>query len=364
MKFKAIVIEEFGKGPSLKEFPLTAPGEKEVTVKMEASGICGSDLHIFEGKDPRIKLPLIPGHEGTGKVFDLKGEIYDVYGNKLKKGDRIIWDRGITCENCQYCTIEKKPFLCEKRKVYGINFTIHDNPFPNGCHSEFIKLASKTKILKISEEVKPEILVAASCSGATAYHSIEESEIKGNETVLIQGPGPIGMFLSAFCKEKGIEKIIMTGSSKSKKRMELARKFGVSHLIYRDKMDIKKQIEFINELTDGKGVDIIFEAAGAKEAVETGQYFLSKGGKYIICGIAVPSGKLCIQIYENLVRKNATYKGIWVSDTSHLISAVNLILKKKYPFDEIVNGKFSIFEAREGIESVKNREIIKSVFLF
>ena len=184
-------------------------------------------------------------------------------------------------------------------------------------------------------------------------------DVEGKKAELII---PLSLMLD-FRKEKGVEKIIMIGSSKSKKRMEISRKFGVSHIIYRDKMNFSQQVEFINDLTGGKRADIIFEASGTKEAVEMGQYFLSKGGKYIICGIAVPTGKTGIEIYENIVRKNATFKGIWVSDTSHLTSAVNLILKNKYPFDEVINGKYKLTQPKEGIKSIKNKEIIKSVFI-
>ena len=103
MKGKSAVIERFGEGPVIKEFDIKPLKEKEVLVKIESAGVCGSDLHIFRGNDPRIKLPMIPGHEGVGRIADVKGEIFDVDGGILQEGDRVIWDRGIVCGKCTYC---------------------------------------------------------------------------------------------------------------------------------------------------------------------------------------------------------------------------------------------------------------------
>jgi threonine dehydrogenase-like Zn-dependent dehydrogenase len=364
MKTKCAVIEKFNEGPEIRDFEISPLKDTEILVKIEAAGVCGSDLHMYRGEDPRLKLPMIPGHEGIGRVAEIKGHVYDINGEKIKVSDRLIWDRGIVCGNCYYCTVAKKPFLCKNRKVYGISFSVEDKPFPNGCYSEYIKLAPQTKIIKIKQKMEhPEVMVTASCSGATSYHGVEEADIKGNEVVLIQGPGPLGLFTAAFCKEKGIKTIILTGSSKSKQRMELAKKFGATHLIYRDITKFSKQKEIIENLSEGRGADIIFETSGSIKAVETGQHFLAPAGKYIIEGIAVPSGKTGIELFENLVRKNSSFKGIWVSDTSHLYNTVNFMLNGKYPFEKIINAKFKLEDAGKAINSVNDRNILKSVIL-
>lgn len=363
MKFEAAVIEKFNRGPEIREFDISPLGEGEILVRIEAAGVCGSDLHIFEGRDPRIRLPMIPGHEGAGIVADMKGDVLDVRGNPVHPGDRIIWDRGVVCGRCFYCSVEKKPFLCINRKVYGITFSTADSPFPNGCYSRYIKLSSLTRIVKAGADIAPEVLVPVGCSGATSFHAVEESGLREGETVVIQGPGPLGIFAAAFCRNRGAGHIIMTGSGKSRKRMELARSFGVTHLVYRDEMALESQLEFIKSLTGGRGADIVFEMAGSAGAVESGQHFLARGGRYMITGIAVPVGSVGIDVYENLVRKNASVRGVWVSDTSHLLKALEAVEDLRYPFEKLVSRRFSLVEAGQAIESVKDRDVLKSVIM-
>jgi threonine dehydrogenase-like Zn-dependent dehydrogenase len=360
MKGKSAVIERFGEGPVIKEFDITPLKEKEVLVKIESAGVCGSDLHIFRGNDPRIRLPMIPGHEGVGRVADVRGEVFDVEGGILQKGDRVIWDRGIVCGKCMYCK-SNRPYLCENRKVYGITFSVNDEPFPNGCYSEYIKLSLGTGIVKVKSSISPDTLVPVNCSGATSFHAVEEAELKGDESVLIQGPGPLGIFTAVFCREKGVQNIIMSGSSKSKVRMEMAIRFGVKHLIYRDKLTDKEQVRTVQDITGGRGADVVFETAGTAQAVESGQYFVGKGGRYIITGVAVPVGPVGIEIYENLVRKNAALKGVWVSDTSHLCGALKVVEQNRYPFDSVISRRFSLDSARDAIESIADRSVLKTV---
>lgn len=361
MKFSAAVIEKFGEGPSIREFDTGVLLDGEILVRLEASGVCGSDLHIFSGADPRIRLPMIPGHEGIGIIEDMKGALSDINGEALKRGDRILWDRGIVCGRCRYCVVEKKPFLCVNRMVYGITFNIHDVPFPNGCYSEYVKLSALTATIKADTCLSSEALVPVGCSGATSYHAVEEAGLQGGETVLIQGPGPLGIFTAVFCRERGAGEIIMTGSSKSSRRMELAKSFGVNHLLYRDKMEGKEQEEFVRGITGGRGADVVFEMAGTSAAVNAGQHFVARGGKYMIAGVAVPVGDAGIDIYGNLVRKNATVKGIWVSDTSHLFKSFEVVRKNEYPFEKLISRKYSLCDARKAIESVNEKNVLKSV---
>ena len=355
------IRDRFGEGPVVREFDIASLKKGEVLVRIESAGVCGSDLHIFRGEDPRIKLPMIPGHEGIGRIADIKGAAVDVTGEKISEGDRIIWDRGIVCGRCVYCTVYKKPYLCENRRTYGITFSVGDEPFPNGCYSEYIKLSPETGMVRITGSISPDALVPVSCSGATSFHAVEEAGLNGMESVLIQGPGPMGMFTALFCREKEIKTIIMTGSSSSGDRIKLAREFGVTHVIYRDRLTLKEQVEAVREITGGRGTDAVFEMAGTAKAVETGQYFVGKGGTYVIAGVAVPVGKVGIEVYENLVRKNVAFKGVWVSDTSHLRKALQIIEKGGYPFEKIISRRFTLDRARDAIESVADRGVLKAV---
>ena len=242
MKVTAAVLEKFNKPLVLREFDAVPLQEGEVLVRVQAAGVCGSDVHIGEGNDPRVPLPIILGHEGVGRIEDIGPDAgqdkncqkKDLLGRPLNKGDLVIWDRGLTCGNCYFCTIKKEPYLCPERRVYGISLTSSRPPHLLGCYSEYIHLLSGTKLIKIEKEIDPAVLVAAACSGATAAHALELSCLKEGDTVVIQGPGPLGIFAVAMAREYGAADIIVIGSSAGRKRLKICQEFGATAILVRD----------------------------------------------------------------------------------------------------------------------------------
>ena len=115
MEAQAVVLEKFNAPLVLRTFPLPKLGEGEVLVKIEAAGVCGSDVHQWEGRDPRIRLPMILGHEGVGEITEIRGEKKDVYGDALRAGDKVLWNRGVSCNRCYYCVVKREPSLCPDR---------------------------------------------------------------------------------------------------------------------------------------------------------------------------------------------------------------------------------------------------------
>ena len=87
-----MVLEKFNQPLLMRAFPIPDLKEDETLVKIEAAGVCGSDVHMWEGRDPRLRLPMILGHEGVGEIVDVNGEKRDVYGRPLKSGDKVLWN--------------------------------------------------------------------------------------------------------------------------------------------------------------------------------------------------------------------------------------------------------------------------------
>jgi len=360
-KVRAAVVTEFGKPLEMQNFKVPKLREGQVLVRITASGVCGSDVHIWKGLDPRVKTPLILGHEGIGVVENLAGEKSDVFGNVLNVGDNIIWDRGVVCGVCHYCVIHKTPSLCVNRWTYGISKTCAEPPYLNGCYSEAMVLDEKTKIIKLDKQIDPVTLVSASCSGATSAHSFDLHPLKTGETVLVQGPGPIGVFHVAFAKEQGASEIIVIGGTE--KRLALCRKFGATTTINRHETTLQERKEIIRELTGGRGVDVAYECSGTVQAFMEGLQHIRVGGAYLVPGFGVPSGEAKIDCYHLITRKNVKIQGVWVSDTEHLYRAVKLVLSGKYPFRELVTHKLPLTEATEALQLVEERKALKVVLV-
>lgn len=359
MKSKAMVLYQFNQPMEMRDIEIPVLTKGQVLVRIDIAGICGSDVHQYKGEDPRVPLPIILGHEGVGRIAAMQGERYDVNGEKLHEGDYIIWNRGYTCGSCESCVILKEPSLCKNRKVYGINISSDTPPYLNGCYSEYIILSARTDIFKVREDIEPEVLVTASCSGATTAHGFSMINNCMGKTVLIQGPGPLGFYSIAFAKNLGASKIIMIGGSE--KRLELCSEFGATDVINRKKTTTEERRERVMEITGGKGVDLVIEAAGRSGVVEEGIKLARVGGTYLTMGFAQPAGLQSLDFYNEVVKKNLTIKGVWVSDCSHTFMALELCKKEAELFKKLVTHKVSLDEANYGIELMRSKEALKVV---
>ena len=348
-------MRKFTSPLSIEERELPPLKDGEVLVKLSAAGICGSDLHIWKGNDPRIVPPLILGHEGVGIVQEVRGERADLLGRVIQSGDLVTWDRGITCGQCYFCAVKKEPSLCLHRQVYGIS--------RDGCYASHLVLTPETKILKIESDVDPAILVSASCSGATAVHAVELCDISVGDTVVVQGPGPLGIFTVALAREKGAEQIIIVGTRRSKKRVELCLEFGATSSLIIDDTSPRERLSFVLQKTHGLGADVVIDCTGSPQGMVEGIEMAAPGGVYALPGVAIPIGEVPIDVYRTIARKNLRIQGVWVSDTSHFYEAVKLILSKRYPFEKLVTHRFPLNEINEALRSVEDRRAIKAVIL-
>lgn len=359
MKSRSAVLEDFGKPLVIKYFDIPKPPQNGILVKMVASGICGSDLHIIEGKDPRVPLPIILGHEGVGEIIEINGEKRDLNGEFLRRGDLIIWNRGIACGECYFCKIAKTPYLCENRKVYGINRSCSEYPYLLGAFSEYIILEEKTEIIKLPPNVDPIVMVMAGCSGATAVHAIDS--MRDNlldKTVVVQGGGPLGIFLIALSKFLGAKyTVLVTGSSF---RKELAEKIGVDLVLDRNLLKEEERIKKIFDITHGRGADVLIEATGSNVAILEGLKMLRKGGVYLVVGVSTPQEKIPIDFYD-ISSKNLEIKGVWVSDAEHFKKAVGFIEKYEDIFKPIITHKISLDNINEGLSLMRERKAGKVV---
>jgi len=356
-----MVMEEFGQPLQLREFPLPRLKEGEVLVRLEASGICGSDLHMWKGKDPRIPLPIILGHEGVGVIVETRGVSTDVLGRPLQPGDRIIWDRGVPCQMCFYCQIRKNPSNCPQRRVYGVNLSSEEPPHLRGTYAEYICLMPGTKIIRLGGELDPMLYAPAACSGATAARAVERAAIQPGDTVVVQGPGPLGLFAVRLALDRGAGQVFCIGTGRSPHKLNLAREFGASQTFALNEIPFKERLEFLLAQTGGRGADVVIEASGTPDAVREGIRYLARGGRFILPGVATPIGEVAFSIYEEIVTKNIRIEGIWVNDTSHLLQAIRCVERHPHLFARMISHALPLEQANQALKLLEDRQGIKVV---
>jgi threonine dehydrogenase-like Zn-dependent dehydrogenase len=361
VKALAVVLRAFGQPLVLEEIPIPPLAPGQVLVTIEAAGVCGSDLHMWRGHDPRTPLPMLLGHEGVGRVLDTGGQKVDIHGRHLRVGQRILWERGVTCGQCYYCTVLHEPALCAQRWVYGIYRSLDVPPHLNGCYASHIILDPRTQILPLDEEDDPALFVAASCSGATAAHGFDLSPAQVGDTVVIMGPGPIGAFSVAFACADGAEQVVAVGGTQA--RLDFCSHLGATHTLNRQKTSPQERLAIIRDLTHGRGADLVIEASGSVAAAQEGLGFLRHGGTLSLVGFGTPVGDMSLPPFETLVRKNARLQGVWVSDVRHTFRAISLLRRNSPAFAGLVTHRFPLSEATQALQAVSSRQAMKAVLL-
>jgi threonine dehydrogenase-like Zn-dependent dehydrogenase len=317
---------------------------------------------MASGEDPRTPLPIILGHEGVGEIVEISGPKTDVQGRPLRAGQKVLWNRSVVCGQCFYCA-RGDHHLCPKRFVYGIHHATTVPPHVNGCYTEYLPLDARTDLVAI-DDVRPEhlaTLVSASCSGSTAAHAFDFFEPAQDETVVVQGAGPLACFLMAFAREYGVGRIIAV--SRGLARLDLARHFGATHTVSITNTTAKERRDFVRSLTDGRGADAVYEAVGTAEAVREGLGLVRPGGRYIATGFGQPGGTMEWDPFADLVRPDLKYVGIWVSHTRHTVRALDLVRKHLGDFARMVTHAVPLAEANRAHDLMRRGEAMKVALL-
>jgi len=358
---RAAVLRTFNQPLEITDVAIPDPGPGEVLVRITAAGVCGSDVHMWHGMDPRTPLPITLGHEGVGQIVEIGGQKSTVDGEPLAAGDSIVWNRGVSCGHCYWCAVARTPAICPKRWAYGIHRSFDHGAHLNGCYADHVLLHPNTDIFRAPEGIAPEVLVAASCSGATSAHAFDLCPCHTGDSVLVQGVGPLGAFAVAFAKAGGAQDIIVVGGTRS--RLELCKRLGATHLLDRNATTFEERVKLVKEITNGRGVDLAVEVAGTVEAFSEGPYYVRVGGAYAVAGIAEPRELVPFDVFRDVARKNLHMQGVWVSDTSHLRQSLSLVTRDPEGFAALVTHRFSLDEATQAMETVANRKAMKAVII-
>jgi L-iditol 2-dehydrogenase len=257
--------------------PVAAPGE--VLVRVEACGICGSDVHGYDGSSGRRIPPIVMGHEAAGTVAAL-GE--GVVGYAV--GDRVTFDSTVYCGECVYC---KRGLinLCDSRQVIGVSCGDYRR---HGAFAEFVAVPQRIVYhlpanLSFAEAA---MLEAAS----VALHAVRVSEVHGGETALVIGAGMIGLLTLQAARAAGCARVLIADVDET--RLKMAAQVGADETLYSSGAEL---IAKVSELTGGLGVDAAYEAVGRNETVTATIDCTRKGGTVTLIGNIQPEVTLPLQ---------------------------------------------------------------------
>ncbi len=332
-----------------RELPVPEIDENSGLLRIEVTGVCGVDWPAYTGDRPeRFKLPLILGHEIVGRIVKLGSKAAKRWS--VAEGDRVVLEEYAPCGRCQYC-LSGHYYLCggmAMEKMYGFT-SMNVAPGLWGGFSEYVYLDPQALIHKIDESV-PSAVAPLYIPISNGIRWVQtEGGIGIGDTVVILGPGQLGLASVIAAKEAGSACIIVTGRSHDRKKMEIARTLGAHHTI--DVDDDEYVSDTIYEITEGKMADAVINvtshfAGAAQQAVE-----LAK-----IRGIVVMAGGAVAPAVgfdsDLLPRKEITMKGVRGRTGRDIKKSIALIESGKYPLHLLSTHKFSIEDAEKALKTV------------
>jgi L-iditol 2-dehydrogenase len=349
-------------------------------IKMEMSGICGTDKHAFKGEtllyggtesEQNMVFPSVHGHENSGIVIEMngKGNEIEYSGMDLKVGDRVTNCPNVICGECWYCrNVHAYPY-CPNHQGIGMTYYSDRYPYIVGGWSEYMYLPPKAWVYKVPEYLNVELaclselfVVTAILDRAKELTALGGKGFHFGDTVVVQGSGAIGMMMIAKARMLGAGKIIALDSNKMK--LELSKKFGADLGINVSSMTNKEIVDAIRAETEGRGADVVVETVGTAEVLRVGLEMLRRGGMYLETGNFVDTGEVSLNAHRHIAAKNVLIYGNSNHPHDGYYAAMDMMYRyrKEYPFEKLITHRFKLDQAENALKKSYESDSLKVVF--
>lgn len=314
--------------------------DKDVIVKVKCCAICGSDLHVYHGREQGIDIHTCMGHEFAGEVVD-KGKSV----TKFSIGDVVMSPFTINCGECFYCKIGLTS-RCVKNKLFG---WVEKGEGLHGGQAEYVRvpLANST-LVRMPEGISLEEGVLAGDIISTGFYSAKNAQIKSIGVYVVMGCGPVGLMAILGAREYGATKIFAI--DKEPVRLEMANRFGAIPI----DTAISDAVEIVKDATEGRGADAVLEAIGSEFSLQLSYQLVRPGG--IISSVGVCNSTHLpfspVQAYD----KNLTFISGRCPARAMMPTIIPLIQQKKYPFTDIITHRMPLAEGVTGYDIFANKK--------
>jgi L-iditol 2-dehydrogenase len=339
---KAIV--KFAKGYGnieIREIPEPKIKENEVLIEIKAAGICGSDLHHYEVGD-NITIPVVLGHEFSGDVVEIGN---GVKGWKL--GERIVSEtHAHACYECYLCRAGDY-HLCKDRKGFGSAV--------DGAFTQYLAVPARL-LHRIPDNLSYPEATLLQPAADIVHAVITHTTVRPGDTVVVIGPGPMGILTVEVSRAVGAGQVIIVGLERHKERMEIAKKVGADFIINGSKENV---VERVNELTEGRGANVVFEASGSKAAFLQGLEILAKKGQLMVIGAHTQPVEIVVRVLQKAEQSiKGSTKSTWVDYER----AIQLTKTGRLQLEPLIGDVLPIAEWKKGFDLALSKKVCKVVF--
>jgi threonine dehydrogenase-like Zn-dependent dehydrogenase len=359
----------------LREYPLPEPAPGCVLVKMEMSGICGTDKHTYQGfttqyGERKLEFPIIQGHENVGTVAAIGGggKYTDFEGVPLKVGDRVVVGANVSCGKCYYCRHDFPYYFCENTTDYGNNLSAKNPPYLFGGWSQYIYIIPGSFLVRVPDELPSEIAVlteimavSVGLDRAKQMSAFPNESFRFDDTVVVLGVGPLGMCFLMKARMLGAGTIIAVDLSEF--RLNFAKRLGADFALNAGTTGAAEGLAFIRGLTHGRGADVVIECAGVPQAVPEALEMLRLGGLLVEAGNFSDLGEIGISPHRHLCAKNVRILGVGGEEPAAYGPSMRQMARymKHYPLREFVTHRYRLSDVESAMQKSTEADSMKVV---
>ncbi len=325
MSAHALVLTEPGRLEP-REIPLPETGAHDGLLRVEATGICGSDVHQFHGtlSGAPCVTPTIPGHEIVGRVERAGPEALARW--RVSIGDLVVMEEVVTCGECARCRSGGPG--CERLKVYGLSVRVDEAPGLWGGYATHVYLHPRVQLHPVPDGVTAEeAALFVPIANGIRWGATVPGTAPG-ATVVVMGPGQQGLGCLVGALEAGADAVHVTGRARDRHRLDVALALGATSVI---DVDVQDPVQQVQELTDGRGADIVIDATAGATAVIPQAVEMSRNGGTIVLGGLKGNAPIPGFVSDRVVLKQLRIQGVGGHDHASVRAALALIASRRYP---------------------------------
>lgn len=333
----------------MREFPRPKIGADDALLKVEANGICGSDVETFKGHMGRPgRGPFIPGHEPLGLIEEIGEQAAKRWG--VEPGDRVALEVIVPCHYCQNCLTGRYQSCPNRTLGHGVT-GVDVAPSLWGGFAEYLYLSPGTLVHKMDRNVPVAVAAMYNPLGAGVRWAAQLGGIQLGDTVLVLGAGQRGIGAVIAARMAGAGTIIVTGLEADEHKLALAREFGADHTIVVDGDNAVDTVERVADITNGKMADVAVELTPmAAQPITDALMATRHSGRVVLAGLK--GGKEIPLRTDLIIQRGLTVLGAFGVDASANEQAIGIIESGRFPLEKMHTHTFGLDDVSLAIETL------------
>lgn len=332
---KALVLSAY-KQLELEDLPVPQPADDELLIRIKACGICGSDVHGFDGSTGRRIPPIVMGHEAAGVVEAVGSKVAN-----FKTADRVTFDSTVYCGDCFYCK-RGQINLCDNREVIGVSTPLFRRM---GAFAEYVTVPAR--IAYALPDSMPFAHAALIEAASVAIHGASLTPVEPGDTAVVVGAGMIGLLTLQAVRQAGAACVFVIDLDET--RLKMARDLGATDTFNSKQQDVIAEIQ---KRTEGRGADVALECVGITDAISLAVESVRRGGAVTLVGNVAPKIELALQ---SVVARQIRLQGSCASSGEYP-EVIAMMADGRISVEPLVSAVAPLTEGASWFQRLYNRE--------